>query len=286
MRRDPRGDMNGRHRRDEHKFYGDVEYPLDLGMFRPLQILGSASKSVEGAGIRVASLVDGKAAFLNHVGMVLRWDPRMKVPYPRSGLVVSEAVYPVHAYTSIEAYMAAMRRGECRLTLMDIDPVVWGGDVEMRYQAEQACIEYHIGLKGAKYCVKIFFPLAAYSFLRNTTPFIRGRFENIITKKLTKIFICSNNIDSSLEVAQVMLQIDLFLSSLHKYITTPQDIFAGPFTRFLGGVRREEIQPKYKIVGSDIRNETQRIYFGSEILAQRGFLGRSEIIRSQANRRI
>ena len=195
-RRDIHGGNQGRHRRDEHKFYRNVYYPLTLDMFRPFQILGVLSKSFISSSIKIASMVDGKAAFLSHVGQILEWSPLMEVPRPQSGLVVSEAVWPKHQYTPVEDYLQEQAEGKCRLTLMDIDPIVWAGDLEAKKFAESECYDYHIGLKGTKYGLNIFPALLAFSIYRNFTPFCRGRFENIIIKKFTKIFICSNEVDS------------------------------------------------------------------------------------------
>ena len=219
-------------------------------------------------------MVDGKAAFLSHVGQILEWSPYMRVPRPASRLVVSEAVWPKHQYTPVEDYLQEQAEGKCRLTLMDIDPIVWAGDLEAKKFAESECYNYHIGLKGTKYGLNIFPALLAFSIYRNFTPFCRGRFENIIIKKFTKIFICSNEIDSGWEIGQIITKIDWFLSSLHKFITTPEDIFEGPFTRFIGGWKRKLLNAG-EVVGyaaDNIRMDTVASgeYFNGKLYLYKG----------------
>lgn len=231
---DPKGDENSRRRRPEKKFYRPVRWPLTEEMVKPFQIIGSLSKTVHGAGIKVFSRSDGKPAFLCHVGEVIERDGQ---------LVVSEAVFPEHIYTPISEVFEEERRGESRLTLMDIDPRFWDNDRELQELSEQKCLEYHLGLEGTKYYWPVFFPMAAYSAFRNLTPLMRGRFENIIVKRFQRVFICSNDVDEGYRYAQELMKRDLFLSTLHKFITTPQDIFYGPYTRFLGGWKLERIYP-------------------------------------------
>lgn len=232
---DPHGNVNGYRRRIDHTVWEPIYYPLTFEDFRPFDILGVESKSEIGVGIRTASLVDGKPAFLNHVGQVILKDGK---------LVVSEANFPVHAYTPVEDYLRAQAEGKCRLTLMRIDTRVYGGDMpeSKKMVAEAACLEYHLSLEGYKYTAGIFFPLAAFSILRNFTPLIRGRYYNLPVEDMFKIFICSNIVDLGWKTGQEITGKDWFLSSLHKYITTPQDIFEGPYTLFICGWTREPKQ--------------------------------------------
>ena len=230
---DGQPNMDGRRRQDEHILYDDVNYGMQLSDFIPFDILGSISKTMHGAGIKTFCLVDGVAAFLNHVGLIMMY---------RGQLVVSEANYPEHAYTPVVDYLAAQRRDECRLTLMRIDPIVWDGNLQYQLQGRRECLQYHHTLKGRKYTPEIFLPMAAYSLMRNFTPFVRGRYIGIPPKELDDVFQCSHEIDVGFRPSQELTNKDWFPSSLHKFITTPMDIWAGPYTRFVSGWKRERIK--------------------------------------------
>ncbi len=241
MTRDPHGDNNSRHRRDEHIFYRDTYTDLTMDMFRPADILCVASRSFIGAGIRLFSQVDGKAAWLNHAGQVIRKD---------GILVISEANFPKHQFTKLADYLSRQRRGKVRLTLVRINKMVWDTDTQRKHATEWMT-GFHIAQEGHRYTVGGLIPMALYSLARNLTPLIRGRFKGIPVPVPQDLFICSALADWGWYVGQIMTGTDFFPSSLGGQCS-PQDIHDSPHTKFVAGWRRERIEPKHSIIGSDI----------------------------------
>ena len=226
-------DLNGRHRRDRHKYYRDIYYSIDQSDFRPYDILLTASRSFIGMGIRLFSMVNGQAAWLNHSGQVLL----------RGGnLVVSEASYPCHKFTPVIDYLKAQRKGKCRLTLMRFNKSVWRGDTITQEIAEKFCWNWHNAQTGIRYTTKALIPMALWSLIRNLTPFVRGRYDNIPNPEWSNIFICSLIVDYGWFLGQSLTHKDFFPSSLSRTIPSPQDIYESPYTRFIAGWRREMIK--------------------------------------------
>jgi len=220
----------GRHRRSEHIFYRDIDYGLTMDQFRAGDILCVASKSVIGAVIREFSMSDGKAAWLNHVGQVMR---------KNGHLVVSEANYPTHSFTKIADYLSAQRRNKCRLTLIRLDKRLFPTKTQYNHALEWLT-GFHLAQEGHKYTVAGLFPMALYSALRNLTPFIRGKYKSIPIPHPQDLFICSALVDWGWQVGQMMCKTDFFPSSTGGECS-PQDIFDSPHTKFIAGWRRELI---------------------------------------------
>lgn len=235
MRRDPRGDLAGRHRRSDKAIWRLRYTGLDINKIEPFDILVSATRSFVGAGIRFFSKVDGRPAVWNHCGQVILRDGK---------LVVSEANWPEHEYTPVSDYLVRDFGGYVKTAWLRIDPEVWGGSLDDKNVAQRNCLDYHNGLEGKKYTVGIYVPMAAWSMLRNLTPFIRGRYSNIPSEEWRKIFVCSSEVDFGWVPGQILTGLDWFLSSLHKFIPTPEDIYASRALQFIQGWIPERIPLK------------------------------------------
>jgi hypothetical protein len=224
-------DLNGRHRRGEKAVWELKYFPIRETDCREFDILIVASRSVEGAGIRTFSMVDGTPSLWNHAGQILEKDGE---------LVVSEANYPKHAYTPLREYFANQEKGKCRFAVLRIDPDIWGEDpfeaTCIEIAAKTYCKKAHLEwFKGRRYTVGPLIPMAAFSMARNLTPFIRGRYEAIKPDDWKRIFICSVIVDNGWYAGQVLTRKDWFRSSLHPTAASPEDIWNSPYWKFIGG---------------------------------------------------
>lgn len=236
MRRDPRGDLAGRHRRGEKAVWRLKYTGLYYERVRPFDIMVCASRSFVGAGIRTFSMVDGRPAVWSHCGQVIVRDGK---------LVISEANYPRHAYTPVEDYLRADAAGDVRCCFLRIRESVWDCNLPGLVQARRECLHYHnVECEGRKYTAGIFLPMAGWSMVRNLTPFFRGRYESIPDEEWEKIFVCSHIIDMGWVFGQAVTGWDWWPSSLHKFVASPEDIFASKALFFVQGWIPEKIPLK------------------------------------------
>ena len=225
-----RGNQAGYHRRSEHKFYRDIEYPITMSDFRPGDILLSSSRSFIGMGIRLFSQVDGKRASVNHCAQIIR----------KNGiLVASEALYPTHSFTKIADILSQARRGKVRLTLVRLNRSLWATDAQQR-EATALMNQWHLTLEGRRYTVAALVPLALWSMVRNLTPLVRGKYNSIPVQGDKDVLYCSWEIDMGWADGQVMTKTDFFPSSLGP-IPSPEDILTSPHVSFVSGWRRERL---------------------------------------------
>jgi len=228
--------MNGRHRSNEHKFY-DFHYPvpITLDKIRPFDILLTRQKSLLSAVIVAASMSDGHYAWLGHGGQI-KADAR----------TVSEANYPYHQDTPIEAYLEEQEKGKVRLTIVRLKDSLWP-DISTQLEAYGKCEQFHNTLNdrslssvmkghGAEYDGVALLPMLLVSILRNSNPFFkRGKWNSIPQKYQTAVLICSAIIKWGFAWAQQKLKIDFFPSSLSLTVPSPQDIFDSPHTEYVCG---------------------------------------------------
>lgn len=221
-------DQRGYHRREDHKHYKMYYYPItDV---QPYDILLTSSKSMIGLAVRLFSQIDGRRAFVSHVGQILG-----------DGVTVSEANYPRHEYTALDHYLESQERDECRLTIVRIKDVVWGGDMDLKAKAQRYCEEYHrIDCFGDAYEELGLFPMALFSIFRNILP-VKGRFLHIPKKKQEKLHICSVVVDEGWAYGQQYTCTDFFPSSLSLHYPSPQDIYDSPHTEFVSGWTQEVV---------------------------------------------
>ena len=237
---DPHGNMNGRHRRQELKSRAWINYGMTIDDFEPYDLLFVASKSMIGLGIRIFSSTDGRLAWLNHVGQVIPWTPLLLelwgVECPPSGLVVSEANYPVHCYTPVEQYLFEQNKGHCRLTLMTLSDAIWASE-RQHDEACFACLDYHVSLGPKKYdAVGGLGPMLIISLFRNLTPLMWGKeYIRIPQEDERVVFICSEEVDLGWRPGQEMTGIDFFWSTLSTLIPSPQDEYESKWTVFKTG---------------------------------------------------
>ena len=230
IRRDPKGDVHSRHRRQDKKFYRDVDHGITMQDFKAGDILLVSSKSVIGTLIRQFSMVNGKAASVNHVGQVIK----------RKGhLCISEANFPTHDFTNLSSYLGAQRRGKCRLTLVRLKDECFKTETQKDH-AMQWMTGWHTSQEGHKYTVAGLLPMAFVSVLRNLTPFIRNRLKGIPVPRPEDLFVCSAIVDWGWFVGQTMAEMDYFPSSLSD-VPRPQDILDSPHVRFIAGWQRSQI---------------------------------------------
>jgi len=235
---DPHGNINGHHRKDEHRKWHFDYSPISLADIKPFQILVCRAKSMISATIVAASLSDGHAAWLSHCGQILPWCPEMKVPRPSSGLIVSEATFPRHSYTPIEHYLKQYTMDNTRLTILKLRDGVYQTD-EIKHIAERKCQLYHNTLIGAYYEVPGLLVMLMTSILRNSNPFLKkGKWISIPEEKAKQVMICSAEVDYGWAWLQREINHDLFPSSLSLSVSSPQDIYDSPDTAFVAGTRK------------------------------------------------
>ena len=172
-------------------------------------------------------MVNGRPALWNHCGQVIE---------KKGQLVVSEANYPRHEYTPVDWYMDQQDKGKFRLAIMRINEGVWDGRQDHADLARYHCEKFHLyTCRNRRYTAGIFLPMSGLSMVRNLTPFLRKRFENIPDKGLRDIFICSWIVDVGWDVGQLLTGLDWFKSSLHSYVSSPEDIYESPVLDFVSG---------------------------------------------------
>ena len=236
-------DLNGRHRREDHKFYKMVEYPLTLQDFKPFDIVLSSDLSFISAGIRFFQQVNGQSAWLSHCGQVISLNGE---------LVVSEALFPRHKYTPVTEYLKLNAAGKSRVTLVRLNNV-WKND-EQRIKAEEYCLQWHLQQRGVKYTTGIFMPMALVGIFRIITPLMRGKeYKSIPIPNPQAVFVCSTIIDYGWFVGQTMVGKDFFPSTLHAMYPSPMDIWNGPYNSFVGGWKKEEVHNPQKRLYSNLK---------------------------------
>jgi len=227
MKRDPKGDVNSRHRRDEHRRWHFEYNPVSLDDIKPFQIIGTRERSMISAIIVAASISDGHPAWLSHCGQVMA-----------DGRTVSEAVFPTHAYTPIEAFLHKYSTRNSRLTIMQLREGIYQTE-EIRIKAQRECQLYHESLDSMQYQVSGLLPMLLTSILRNSNPFLkRGAWKAIPQEKEKEIYICSGEIDYGWSWLQRKINHDIFPSTLSLKIPSPQDVYNSDDTQYVAGTRK------------------------------------------------
>jgi len=227
MNRDPHGDQNGLHRRDEHR-----RWHFDYGVIRredikPFQIVCTRERSMISAIIVSASISDGHPAWLSHCGQIMA-----------DGVTVSEAVFPTHKYTHIDDFLHSYGTEDSRMTLVQLRDGLFPND-DIRHIAERKCQLYHESLAGTKYDFPALIPMLITSVIRNTIPFLKnGPWYSIPEEKQKKILICSAELDDGWGWLQREINHDIFPSTLSLKVPSPQDIYDSPDSHFVAGTRK------------------------------------------------
>ena len=225
--RDPHGDMNGYHRRAEHKRWYFDYGPIGIEDIKPFQIIATRERTVISATIVAASGYDGHYAWLSHVGQIMA-----------DGKTISEATYPEHSYTPIEDYLHKYSLGTARVAILKLrDGLFPNGEV--RHIAERKCELYHRSLEGTKYDLPALIPMLMTSIIRNTIPFLKnGPWYHIPEEKQKKILICSAEVDDGWGWLQREINHDIFPSTLSLVVPSPQDVYDSPDTEFVAGTKK------------------------------------------------
>ena len=224
MKIDPHGDMSGLHRRAEHRRWHFEYNPISLSDVKPFQIIGTRERSIISAIIIAASISDGRSAWISHVGQVMA-----------DGRTVSEATFPVHSYTPIEAFLHKYAIKNSRLTIMELREGIYQTE-EIRRRAQRECQLYHESLEGTEYQVSGLLPMLMTSMLRNSNPFLkRGTWKAIPQEKEEQIHICSAIVDRGWMWLQNEIHRDIFPSTLSLKIPSPQDIVDSEYIRIVAG---------------------------------------------------